>query len=258
MYKVLICEDEYLIRKGIIFSTDWEKNGCVVAGEADNGEDGIEKIKELKPDIVITDINMPIISGLAMIEATYEEFDYSVIILTGYNDFNYAQKAIRYGVSEYLLKPVEQDEMDKAIQHAIEQLKMRKHYQHQVESKEAIRSIQLLDVKVQLDSSDDLVNRMVEYIQENYMNKITMKELSEVFSYSETLLNKRFKDGCGTTFNDYLNKVRIQKAIDAMQDESRYVYDIATDCGFKDYKYFTIVFKKYIGCSPKEFMKALK
>lgn len=148
--------------------------------------------------------------------------------------------------------------MDKAIQHAIEQLKMRKHYQHQVESKEAIRSIQVLDVKVQLDSSDDLVNRMVEYIQENYMNKITMKELSEVFSYSETLLNKRFKDGCGTTFNDYLNKVRIQKAIDAMQDESRYVYDIATDCGFKDYKYFTIVFKKYIGCSPKEFMKALK
>ena len=110
--------------------------------------------------------------------------------------------------------------MDKAIQHAIEQLKMRKHYQHQVESKEAIRSIQVLDVKVQLDSSDDLVNRMVEYIQENYMNKITMKELSEVFSYSETLLNKRFKDGCGTTFNDYLNKVRIQKAIDAMQDLS--------------------------------------
>ena len=105
---------------------------------------------------------------------------------------------------------------------------------------------------------EDVYKRQVEYIQENYMNKITMKELSEVFSYSETLLNKRFKDGCGTTFNDYLNKVRIQKAIDAMQDESRYVYDIATDCGFKDYKYFTIVFKKYIGCSPKEFMKALK
>ena len=62
----------------------------------------------------------------------------------------------------------------------------------------------------------------------------------------------------GTTFNDYLNKMRIQKSIDMMHQGEKYVYEIASDCGFKDYKYFAIVFKKYLGCSPKEFVKALK
>lgn len=257
MYRVLVCEDEYIIRKGLIFSIDWAKHQCCVIGEAENGEEGIQKILELQPDIIIADINMPICNGLQMIEETYEKVNYSIIILSGYNDFDFAMKAIKFGVSEYLLKPVEESEMEKALDHAIAQVEMRALYQKQLLHKEDVKSIRIIE-PVQFEAQDMLVQRMVDYINENYANKIVMHDLSDKLNYSETLLNKRFKDAFGTTFNDYLNKVRIQKAIDAMQSTNKYVYEIANECGFKDYKYFSIVFKKYLGCSPKEFLKALQ
>lgn len=111
MYRVLLVEDEEIIRKGIRYSVPWEEYGCSVVAEAENGAVGEEKIAELRPDIVITDITMPVKSGLEMIADTREEYKYIAIILTGYSEFEYAQQAIRNGVSDYVLKPLDMDEM---------------------------------------------------------------------------------------------------------------------------------------------------
>lgn len=94
MYRVLLVEDEEIIRKGIRYSVPWEECGCSVVGEAENGAVGEEKIAELQPDIVITDITMPVKNGLEMIADTREKFNYIAIILTGYSEFEYAQQAI--------------------------------------------------------------------------------------------------------------------------------------------------------------------
>lgn len=110
MYRVLLVEDEEIIRKGIRYSVPWEECGCSVVGEAENGAAGEEKIAELQPDIVITDITMPVKNGLEMIADTREKFNYIAIILTGYSEFEYAQQAIRNGVSDYVLKPLDMDE----------------------------------------------------------------------------------------------------------------------------------------------------
>ena len=91
MYRVLLVEDEEIIRKGIRYSVPWEECGCSVVGEAENGAAGKEKIAELHPDIVITDITMPVKNGLEMIADTREKFNYIAIILTGYSEFEYAQ-----------------------------------------------------------------------------------------------------------------------------------------------------------------------
>lgn len=256
MYSVLICEDEYFIRKGLIYLVDWEKCGCVVIGEAENGEEGIKQIQELNPDIVITDINMPICSGLDMIKNTVQEYEYSAIILSGYNEFEFAQKAIKYGVSEYLLKPVEKEEIETAILRAIDQKKMHDVYQKQLEEQEDMKHLQIAELEI--DNYDELVQQMISYIQEHYAQKITISKLCDEFNYSETILNRKFKEVCKTTINDYINRVRIQKSIELMKENSLYIYDIATHCGFKDYKYFALVFKKYIGYSPKEFSKKIK
>lgn len=95
MYRVLLVEDEEIIRKGIRYSVPWEEYGCSVVAEAENGAVGEEKIAELRPDIVITDITMPVKSGLEMIADTREEYKYIAIILTGYSEFEYAQQAIQ-------------------------------------------------------------------------------------------------------------------------------------------------------------------
>lgn len=119
MYRVLLVEDEEIIRKGIRYSVPWEECGCSVVGEAENGAVGEEKIAELQPDIVITDITMPVKNGLEMIADTREKFNYIAIILTGYSEFEYAQQAIRNGVSDYVLKPLDMDEMRTALEKAV-------------------------------------------------------------------------------------------------------------------------------------------
>lgn len=115
MYKVLIVEDEDIIRKGLLFMVNWQDADCVVVGEAADGLEGLEKIRDTSPDIVVVDINMPVKDGLSMLEDSIEEYGYDAIIVSGYSDFEYARKAIRLGVTEYLLKPVNFNELYDAL-----------------------------------------------------------------------------------------------------------------------------------------------
>ena len=105
MYRVLIAEDEDIIRKGIAYTMDWVSMGCTIIGEAANGKEGVDKIKELSPDIVLADIMMPMTDGIEMIRQGLEIADFKAIIMTSYADFEYAKKAIELGVSAYLMKP---------------------------------------------------------------------------------------------------------------------------------------------------------
>ena len=128
MFKVLIVEDEEMIRKGLRYTFDWNKAGCIVVGEACNGIEGIEKIKELDPDILIVDINMPIMNGITIIENSKDEYSYSAIVLSGYDEFNLAKQAIHLGVIEYLLKPVENDQLFEALENAKKQVIKSRYY----------------------------------------------------------------------------------------------------------------------------------
>ena len=94
MYRVVVIEDEEAIRKGIIMSIDFSALNCILIGEASNGVEGIKLIQEKKPDIVITDVTMPLMSGIEMIEQTLE-YNYTSIIISGYDEFSYAKKAIK-------------------------------------------------------------------------------------------------------------------------------------------------------------------
>ena len=116
MKKVLLVEDENLIRRGLKFQMDWTAVNCVVAGEAASGQEGLEQIQNLQPDIVITDIRMPDMDGLEMLAAGQAECPFDAIIISGYSEFEYAQQAIHLGVSEYLLKPVDLNELRACLQ----------------------------------------------------------------------------------------------------------------------------------------------
>lgn len=121
MYKVLLVEDEEIIRKGLMYLMDWETEGCVIIGEAGDGAEGAEKIRQMRPDIVITDVRMPFMSGLDMLEQT-RSIPYAAIVISGYDEFEYAQRAISLDVTEYLLKPVDFTALQKALMRVKEKL----------------------------------------------------------------------------------------------------------------------------------------
>lgn len=116
MYGIIIVDDELFVRKGLIEMIDWEDSGFQIIDEADNGEDALELIRARRPHLVITDIRMPILDGIGLIEAvTQEQLGTEFIIISGYNDFRYAQQAVRYGVLDYVLKPINEHEIVKAL-----------------------------------------------------------------------------------------------------------------------------------------------
>ena len=125
--KVFLVEDEYAIREGIKKSVDWEKNGFELVGEAGDGEVAFPKIIKSKPDILITDIRMPFMDGLELSKLVKKELpDIKIVVLSGYDDFNYAKEAISIGVEEYILKPVSGDKLMKELGRIAELVKNKK------------------------------------------------------------------------------------------------------------------------------------
>lgn len=114
--KVLIADDEEIIREGLKLVVDWRKLGFSICGEADNGDDALKRILELEPDLVLLDIRMPNLQGNEIVQLAREHnYKGHFIILSGFTDFKYAQAAIRYGVDFYLTKPIDEDELYQAI-----------------------------------------------------------------------------------------------------------------------------------------------
>lgn len=134
LIRVLIADDEPIVREGLRFLIDWESLGFSICGEAVNGEDALEKMRSLQPDLVLLDIRMPKLSGTELIEkARNADYSGEFIILSGYSEFKYAQTAIRFGVSFYLTKPVDEDELTESL------LTIREKLYRQMQTKNSFR-----------------------------------------------------------------------------------------------------------------------
>lgn len=256
MYKVLVVEDEDFIRKGLVYSIAWEELDCVVVGEGRNGLEGVELIQKHQPDIVLTDINMPILGGLEMISQTIEHYDYFPIILSGYSTFEFAQTALHYGAVDYLLKPLDRNELTLAVTEAQDRCERQKAWKKQKQSHNS-RNIYDLDV-LNLNYTDPIVLEMLDYIKQNYGEKITLQDIVTKLNYSISFLNKKFKQETGTTFIDYLNRYRLQKSIEFLEKGEYSLQEIAWKCGFADYKYFSNTFKRQLGHSPKTYLNLVQ
>jgi len=255
MFKVLLVEDEDMIRRGIRFSIDWLKYDCIVIEEGLNGQDGLQKICEFKPDIVITDINMPIMDGISMIREGLEQHTFSSIIISGYNEFHLAKQAIQLGVTEFLVKPLEDDQLIAALESAKAKVDLLRKYEiisnHPQEKEEIINS-RFLEKETK---TSKYVSKMIAYVQENYPKKISIHDLVEELDLSAYYLNQKFKAETSYTFNEFLNRYRIQKSIDLLKAGEGKVYTIAQDIGFSDYKYFISIFKKYAHGTPSKYLE---
>ncbi|MNN27259.1 putative response regulatory protein [compost metagenome] len=166
-----------------------------------------------------------------------------------------AKKAIHLGVSEYLLKPVDNGQLQEALEHAKKQVELKKRYEvirSQGNASDEVLSAKLLGGQA---GTSKVALQMMEYIQGNYRERISIQDLVNSLHISATSLNQKFKAETSYTFNEYLNRYRIQKAMDQLKTGEGKVYTIAMDTGFKDYRYFISIFKKYVNCTPSQFQE---
>ncbi len=259
MLKVLIVEDEDIIRKGLIHSVDWLALDCIIAGEACDGLEGLALIEEHRPDLVITDIRMPLMDGIEMLEKALKIYKFHSIVLTSYSEFEYAKQAISLKVFEYLLKPVDEEKLVGIIEKVKLEISQEKVYGNLLEKTKAAENINLVDLDIYIASGDRTnyyVTEALKQIKVNYSQKISIESIAGDLGVSHSYLSRKFRDETSQTFLDILNKYRIQKAIELLNAGKYRVYEVSNLTGFSEYKHFCNVFKKYTNSSPTEFIKS--
>lgn len=243
MLKVLIVDDEDLVRRGIVLGVDWAARGCVVVGEAANGEEGIAAVERYSPNLIITDVRMPRMDGIEMMKRLRQKgCKAHVIILTAYSDFSYARSALQFGADDYLLKPFRDQELIAAID--------------KVRQKERDLTALTPQDTLPLVKGDKskYVLQALEYIADHYSDQdISITMIAAHLGVSEGHLSHVFKKETSYTIVSYLTQYRVHTAMKLLQDCRYKVYEVAEMVGYRDVAYFGSTFKKLVGMSPSEY-----
>lgn len=248
MLKVLVVEDEEMIRKGIVLAVDWAALDCVVVGEASNGAQALEAVERYDPSLIITDLKMPVMDGLEMLRQLRERGNNAfVIILTAYDSFSYAQTALRLGAVDFLLKPFHDGELEQAVT----RLKQRMDRAGQGGEK-GPAPLPLPELK-KGDKSKYVLEAMA-YIGEHYHEpNIGVAAIAQHLGISEGHLSHTFKKETDYTLLNYLTRYRVHRAMELLRDCRLKVYEVAEQVGYRDIAYFSATFKKLVGMSPSEY-----
>lgn len=254
MLKIIIVEDEDIIRNGLVHTIDWLSMGCIVIADAANGQEGLEKILDLSPDIVISDIKMPMMNGIDMIRSAMEKIKFKSLILTSYAEFDYAKKAIELGVSDYLLKPVSEEKIRSSIE------KVNREFLGTRKAEETLRKNEedanVINNYLLGDSGKNYyVKISLEKIRDHFAERISIESVAEELGVSASYLSRKFKETTNHTFLELLNEHRIQQSVKLLSTGRYRVSEIGEKVGFNEYKHFYAVFKKHTGLTPSDFIK---
>jgi len=210
MYKVIIVDDERLIREGIALTLKWQELDIELVGTAQNGLEALELIDKNQPEIVITDIKMPVMSGLELIDETRQKYpDINFIILSGYGEFELASKAMKYGVKHYILKPCSESKISEVLKEVIADIK-------KTQNKDLVLSYDDIINAINLGSVDNALNGV-----ETFFAYIKIASLSKNMSkaYCNELLINIMNCGKSTEIEKYFKMVSQINSIE-------YVYDL--------------------------------
>lgn len=249
MRRILIVEDEEIIRQGLVCTIDWLSMDCVVVGDAPDGKAGLELLRRERPDILLTDIRMPRMDGIEMAEhARAEGILPHLVFLTSYAEFGYAKKAIELRAVDYLLKPVDEKELAALMQRLAGEEQARGAEESPMDH---------IDWRhyFEDDALNPYVRHAMERIRRDYREKLSIELLAEEAGVSASYLSRKFKEAAGQTFLELLTRERLQKAMSQLASGKYRVYEVAEENGFGDYKNFCTAFKKYTKSSPREFMQ---
>lgn len=242
MYDVVLIDDEDVILEGLRKVVRWESYGCRVAATAGDALTGAQVIRQCRPDILFTDIRMANMDGLTMLAGLKSEFPgIQVTVLTGYRDFEYAQEAIRLGVTRFLLKPSKMGEINEALEAMTAKLN-------------ALRPGSGQEEEAELgETGSFVVSNALRYMERHYAEKLTLTTVAEKTYVSQWHLSKLLNKYTRQSFSDLLNHIRIDQAKKLLRDPSLKIHEISDLLGFNDVTHFSKTFKKFAQCTPNEY-----
>ncbi len=255
--KILLVDDEVIALRALKKRVDWVKYGFTEVFDARNIDAAKEILRQEKIDLILCDIEMAGENGLDLVGYVKESYpDMHSVMLTCHAEFSYAQQAIRYGAEDYILKPIDYEELDVLLQRISSEIRNEAH-------QEKIENLvqRTLDVRAEkgegdpaaADSNEQHVLAIREYIEEHIQEKITMKTLADHMHMNEQHLMRVFKKETGQSVLDYVTQRRIAIASRMLKETSYSINFIANCVGSENYSYFTKVFKKQTGYTPSEY-----
>jgi two-component system, response regulator YesN len=266
MYKILIVEDEEIIRNVMPVIIDWNRIGFQVAAVAENGLEALKVLNNDNIDVVLTDIRMPGIDGLELACEIKTKLPHiKTILLSAYNDFEYARKGIEYGVYGYLLKSDDEEIMEEYFCNLKEALdKEKDSFELKEELSQNARD-DLISSRKNLNNSYEqhldnnnphvrkVTEKAVKYIKNNYNSDISLEDVASYVNVHHVHLCRLLSNELGKTFKEILIETRIEVAKQLLSEIDMKVYEISEKVGYKKPRYFSEIFKKYTGVTPLEY-----
>lgn len=249
MYHLMIVDDEEKIRSGIANYFPWNELGFEVVYLAEDGQAAFDYLLsgEAVVDIILCDIMMPLVSGLDLLEMLQENGmqELRVVLLSGYAEFEYAQRAMKYGVKDYLLKPTRYQELAQVFREIKEEL-------------DTIHSKQQDTLTPEMESGGEssMVERLCEIVRHQYKD-ISLQRIAKMVYLSPYYISRMFKAKTGKNFYDYVLTVRMEAAMEMLKTTDLKVYEIAERVGYRNQKNFTKIFKRFYANNPSEYRKKL-
>ncbi|ANY67121.1 hypothetical protein BBD42_12095 [Paenibacillus sp. BIHB 4019] len=256
MLNLLVVDDEPLILAGLHSIITKADTGFLRVETANDGIEALEKLQSYEAHLILTDIQMPEMTGLELIhEVKRNNLCERFIILTGYNDFDFVRQALRYQVLDYLLKPIDKEELVSALQNAAqlihEDLQLRE-VKGATEYKETITEFtSLLDNKL----LSEPMSKILDYIHQHYAKfDLSLEQVAEFIELNPSYVSALFKKEAGINFIPYLHTCRVFKAQQLMNEHPKMAIDkISFQVGYENPRYFFKVFKKYAGLTPGQY-----
>lgn len=232
MYKVLIIDDVALVRDAVKMLGQWDVFDISEIFEARNAKEAISVIQQQHPDIIITDMKMPVMDGPALMQYMEEQhIPGKIIVISGFSDFSYMRTAIQSGVVDCILKPIDAQDLNNAISAATGQLEREAQYRKE-KSPAAVQT------------SNPIVQSIKEFIEEKYQENISLSDLADTFYLSKEHLSRLFKKETGQNLFSYIMELKLKEARRLLIETDRTLDDIAFSLGFSNGNYFSKVFKK--------------
>lgn len=253
---ILVVDDEPRTRTGLKKMLETWGAGQTRILTADNAKTAQDILETEPVHLLITDIRMPVVSGLNLVETLNRMRPRSrpaVILISGYAEFNYARQGIELGVANYLLKPISRDKLVAAVEQALREAERRM----LAEAAEKFMDPKLLDAQDGTKPLSEPVRQAMEYVERHLDRAIGLREAAAHVHLTPSYFSTLFKEQMRMTFSEYVARRKLQKGKEWLLHTKLPVSDIADRLGYQSPKYFNKLFRKYEGCSPRQYRLAM-